>query len=78
VTSFVYPVRTTALTLVRLGPGTGYPVLGVIPPGVFLGVVCKADGTPVDGNPLWYKLAGVPGWIPARYASTLDGVPPFC
>ncbi|MGW2040400.1 SH3 domain-containing protein [Streptomyces virginiae] len=62
---------------VRSGPGTHYKQHGKIPTGTVVTLQCKVNGTKVDGNSLWYKLADGTGWIAARYALNLNKVP-FC
>ncbi|MFD9105514.1 SH3 domain-containing protein [Streptomyces virginiae] len=62
---------------VRSGPGTHYKQHGKIPTGTVVKLQCKVNGTKVDGNSLWYKLADGTGWIAARYALNLNKVP-FC
>lgn len=74
----VFHVRTLAGLNIRKGPGTGYAVIGSFPAGATVGVTCKVNGTIIDGNPRWYRLSAQPGWISARYAQNLDGIPPFC
>jgi hypothetical protein len=74
----VYDVRILAGLNIRQGPGTGWPVIGSLAAGTVTGVTCKVNGTVIDGNPRWYRLATRPGWISARYAQNLNGIPPFC
>lgn len=74
----VFHVRTLAGLNIRKGPGTGFAIIGSFPAGATVGVTCKVNGTIIDGNPRWYRLAAQPGWISARYAQNLDGIPPFC
>ncbi|MCJ0871207.1 hypothetical protein MTF69_17895 [Streptomyces sp. AP-93] len=43
--------------------------------GTQVQVQCKTNGTSVDGNTVWYKLADGRGWIAARYAANLNRIP---
>ncbi|MFI5861717.1 SH3 domain-containing protein [Streptomyces sp. NPDC051546] len=60
---------------VRTGPGTQYKKAGVVKYGTEVQVMCKTNGTEVDGNAIWYKLADGRGWIAARYAANLNRIP---
>lgn len=60
---------------VRTGPGTHYGKTGAIKYGTEVQVMCKTNGTSVDGNAIWYKLADGRGWISARYAANLNRIP---
>lgn len=60
---------------IRTGPGTQYAKTGVFKYGAEVQVQCKTNGTEVDGNSLWYKLADGRGWIAARYAANLNRIP---
>lgn len=52
---------------VRYGPGTNHWATGTVSNGMHVWVTCKADGTRVDGNYRWYKLADGQGWVSAHY-----------
>lgn len=60
---------------IRTGPGTQYKKTGVVKYGATVQVQCKTNGTDVEGNSLWYKLADGRGWIAARYAANLNRIP---
>ncbi|CAM5564538.1 hypothetical protein SAVIM338S_04706 [Streptomyces avidinii] len=60
---------------IRTGPGTQYKKTGVFKHGAEVQVQCKANGTDVEGNSLWYKLTDGRGWIAARYAANLNRIP---
>ncbi|MGC5346360.1 SH3 domain-containing protein [Streptomyces sp. DT24] len=59
-------------------PTTSSPVIGTIPPGTIITLVCKVRSERVDGNDIWYKLGGSrTGWVTARYVENLSPVP-YC
>ncbi|WUH78856.1 SH3 domain-containing protein [Streptomyces sp. NBC_00435] len=60
---------------IRTGPGTQYGKAGTIKHGTEVQVMCKTNGTEIEGNSLWYKLADGHGWIAARYAENLNRIP---
>ncbi|WP_424217406.1 SH3 domain-containing protein (plasmid) [Streptomyces sp. BI20] len=41
-----------------------------------IGLECQVRGGWVDGNPIWYKVHGVKGWVAARYVHNLQPVRP--
>jgi Bacterial SH3 domain len=62
---------------IRRHPTTKADVIGTLQPGAIIKIACKVAAERVDGNPIWYKLAGRPGWVSARYVRNL-GYVPYC
>ncbi|MFI9808796.1 SH3 domain-containing protein [Streptomyces sp. NPDC052301] len=52
---------------VRSGPGTGYRVVGHRSRNRHVTLICKAYGSSVYGNRLWYRLPWHRGYVSARY-----------
>lgn len=56
-----YPVAPGVRVNVRSGPGTGYPVVKVLPVGVSVPVNCQCPGTTVSGpygtTNIWDNIA---------------------
>ncbi|MEV6103137.1 hypothetical protein AB0M28_00265 [Streptomyces sp. NPDC051940] len=50
------------------------PAIDVLARGEIAGIECKVEGRDVRGNGIWFKLAGHPGFVPARYVRNVDGV----
>ncbi|MFI5758489.1 SH3 domain-containing protein [Streptomyces sp. NPDC051569] len=67
------------LTLnIREEPTSNSRLLGGFRPGEIISLFCKVRGQDVDGNDLWYLLAGPrPGYVAARYVENLSYVP-YC
>lgn len=63
--------RTTAAVNLRSGPGTGHPVLGVVPAGTWVGV----SGTVQNGFRA-VSAGGQAGWIHDQYLSWPTDAPP--
>jgi uncharacterized protein YgiM (DUF1202 family) len=60
---------------VRYGPGTGYRVVGHRHTGRMIRVTCKAYGSRVYGNHVWYRLSHHRGYVSAHYVRTGRAVP---
>ncbi len=43
---------------VRAAPSTNAPVLGAFNGGEYVKVLAEETGSPIDGNPLWYRIDG--------------------
>jgi surface antigen len=53
-----HPYRTTDFVRQRSGPGTGYRVLGVLPPGKRIMIVCQVRSSSViRGTGIWDRLS---------------------
>ncbi|WHM37337.1 peptidase [Streptomyces sp. BPTC-684] len=56
-----YPVAPGVRVNVRSGPGTGYPVVKVLPAGVSVPINCQCPGTTVSGpygtTNIWDNIA---------------------
>ncbi|WP_369377274.1 peptidase [Streptomyces sp. cg36] len=56
-----YPVAPGTRVNVRSGPGTGYPVVKVLPVGVSVPINCQCPGTTVSGpygtTDIWDNIA---------------------
>ncbi|MQY15028.1 hypothetical protein SRB5_52050 [Streptomyces sp. RB5] len=50
------------------------PAINVLARGEQAGIKCKVAGRDVYGNGIWFKLAGNPGFVPARYVKNVDPV----
>ncbi|MFJ5549197.1 SH3 domain-containing protein [Streptomyces sp. NPDC093225] len=60
---------------VRSKPFVRAPVVGSVRSGSRIELVCKNYGDEVDGNDLWYRLAGSTSrWVSARYVQNLAPV----
>lgn len=69
-------VTTHRLRLnVRSGPGTGYRVVGHRRAHRLVALSCKAYGSSVYGNRLWYRLPHHRGYVSAHYVRTGRAVP---
>ncbi|GLW19134.1 SH3 domain-containing protein [Streptomyces kronopolitis] len=60
---------------VRSGPGTGYRVVGTVRNGSVRGLVCKTDGSRVQGTTRWYKLRHHRGYVSAHYVRAFRALP---
>lgn len=62
---------------VRRDRTTTAATVGTLNAGQTVALACKAQGEPVDGNTVWYRLGQDPqGWATARYIKNLGPVPP--
>ncbi|WP_053694373.1 SH3 domain-containing protein [Streptomyces sp. WM6372] len=52
---------------VRARPTTSAKVLGSLDPFEKVQLSCQAKGSSVEGNNIWYRLHGEPGWVSARF-----------
>ncbi|WP_327280464.1 SH3 domain-containing protein [Streptomyces sp. NBC_01205] len=52
---------------VRARPTTTAKVLGTLDPAEEVELSCQAKGAWVEGNNIWYRLHGEPGWVSARF-----------
>ncbi|MFD5507250.1 SH3 domain-containing protein [Streptomyces sp. NPDC127051] len=52
---------------VRARPTTSAKVLGSLDPFEKVQLSCQAKGHSVEGNNIWYRLHGEPGWVSARF-----------
>ncbi|MFI6144654.1 SH3 domain-containing protein [Streptomyces sp. NPDC051109] len=52
---------------VRARPTTSAKVLGSLDPFEKVQLSCQAKGSSVEGNNIWYRLHGAPGWVSARF-----------
>ncbi|MEU9804268.1 SH3 domain-containing protein [Streptomyces sp. NPDC051000] len=59
---------------VRSKPTTYSKVVKTLAPRQRIGLVCQKRGKWVDGNPVWYRVHGVNGWVAARYVHNLQPV----
>ncbi|MEU7578491.1 SH3 domain-containing protein [Streptomyces sp. NPDC041068] len=55
---------------VRDQPNTSSAIVAKLPYGSQDRVECATWGTSVHGNPYWYWLGGVRGWVSAAYVDT--------
>ncbi|MEU9483424.1 SH3 domain-containing protein [Streptomyces decoyicus] len=60
---------------VRSGPGTAYRVVGTVRDGSRRALVCKTNGSTVQGNARWYKLSHHRGYVSAHYVHAFRAVP---
>lgn len=60
---------------IRERPATAAKYLGALKPGSVIELSCKVHGQTVQGNDIWYLLAGKPGYVSARYVKNLSPVP---
>lgn len=63
---------------VRDRPDTGAAVVARLAPGSQDRVECATHGAAVFGNPYWYWLTGVRGWVSAAYVDTGGRSVPSC
>ncbi|MEV7195072.1 SH3 domain-containing protein [Streptomyces sp. NPDC093510] len=63
---------------VRDEPSTRGTILAKLPPGSEDRVKCSVRGTTVHGDPHWYWLEGVRGWVSAVYVDTDGRHVPSC
>ncbi|MFF3642835.1 SH3 domain-containing protein [Streptomyces sp. NPDC002564] len=63
---------------VRDAPSTGAAIVAKLPYGSKDRIECAAHGSPVFGNPSWYWLVGVRGWVSAVYVDTGGRHVPGC
>ncbi|MFF4101878.1 SH3 domain-containing protein [Streptomyces sp. NPDC001903] len=52
---------------VRARATTSATVLGSLDPFEKVQLSCQAKGSTVEGNNIWYRLHGEPGWVSARF-----------
>ncbi|MBB5933237.1 SH3 domain-containing protein [Streptomyces zagrosensis] len=65
--------------LIRSGPSQRHRVVGALPYGTIVHIVCKANGQNIDGNPRWYLLSsGKWAWGAARYIANIGRAPHWC
>jgi uncharacterized protein YraI len=66
-----YPYQTTASPVLneRTGPGTSYPVAGLLPNGALAWVVCQKAGSKVGTTSVWDKLQDS-RWASDYYVAT--------
>ncbi|WP_405407559.1 SH3 domain-containing protein [Streptomyces decoyicus] len=60
---------------VRSGPVTAYRVVGTVRDGSVRALVCKTNGSTVQGNERWYKLSHHRGYVSAHYVHAFRAVP---
>ncbi|MFE2475119.1 SH3 domain-containing protein [Streptomyces sp. NPDC059389] len=64
----VQGVVVSRVTLhVRARATTSAAVLGSLDPFEKVQLSCQAKGSTVEGNNIWYRLHGEPGWVSARF-----------
>ncbi|MYV91049.1 SH3 domain-containing protein [Streptomyces sp. SID1034] len=65
---------------VRSGAGTTYRTTGTLRSGRQVSLVCKRNGSSVQGNRVWYRLAGHHGrYVSAHYVRVAAGsTVPWC
>ncbi|MEV8533669.1 SH3 domain-containing protein [Streptomyces sp. NPDC051211] len=61
---------------VRIRPTVTSPVIKTLSPHQRILLTCRTHGNWVDGNPVWYRLHGINGWVSARYVHNLQPVRP--
>ncbi|MFD5884866.1 SH3 domain-containing protein [Streptomyces sp. NPDC060334] len=61
---------------VRSKPTIHSKVVKTLAPRRRIGLVCEKRGKWVDGNPIWYRVHGVNGWVAARYVHNLQPIKP--
>ncbi|MFD4999399.1 SH3 domain-containing protein [Streptomyces buecherae] len=65
--------------LIRSGPSQKHKVVGALPYGTVVNIVCKVNGQNIDGNPRWYLLSnGKWAWGAARYIVNIGAAPHWC
>ncbi|MFE6777869.1 SH3 domain-containing protein [Streptomyces sp. NPDC057702] len=65
--------------LIRSGPSQKHKVVGALPYGTIVNIVCKVNGQNIDGNPRWYLLDnGKWAWGAARYIANIGRAPHWC
>nr|WSW41705.1 SH3 domain-containing protein [Streptomyces sp. NBC_01001] len=52
---------------VRNRPTPSAKVIGTLGPNEKVELSCQAKGSWVEGNNIWYRLHGEPGWVSARF-----------
>ncbi|MFD9377549.1 SH3 domain-containing protein [Streptomyces sp. NPDC059999] len=76
------PVYTFGVVVSRWGvnvrskPTVYSKVVKTLAPRQRIGLVCEKRGKWVDGNPIWYRVHGVNGWVAARYVHNLQPIKP--
>ncbi|MCZ7413485.1 MULTISPECIES: SH3 domain-containing protein [unclassified Streptomyces] len=60
---------------IRKKPTTHSKIVGGLPYGAKVKIICKVNGQTIKGNPRWYKLAHHKGWVTARYVKNLNYIP---
>ncbi|MFJ3172096.1 SH3 domain-containing protein [Streptomyces roseus] len=66
--SYVEGIVVSRVTLhVRARATTSSQVLGSLEPSEKVRLSCQAKGSSVEGNNIWYRLHGEPGWVSARF-----------
>ncbi|MEU8776997.1 SH3 domain-containing protein [Streptomyces sp. NPDC048606] len=69
-------VTSNAPLHVRQKPTVYSKVVKTLRPHQRVRLNCQKRGGWVDGNPVWYRLQGVNGWVSARYVHNLQSVRP--
>ncbi|QDP97273.1 hypothetical protein FOE78_16275 [Microlunatus elymi] len=60
-------------------PSTSAPISGNgYKKGTVLKLDCNLNGTKVDGNDVWYRVAGKHSWVAARYVQNIGHAPIAC
>lgn len=63
----------------RSGPSRHAPIGGAgYAKGSTIAIDCGMDGSTVDGNQVWYKVAGQRTWVSARYVEVVGDPVPAC
>ncbi|MGI5448057.1 SH3 domain-containing protein [Streptomyces sp. CA-243310] len=76
------PVYTYGVVVSRWGvnvrskPTIYSKVVKTLAPHQRIGLVCEKRGKWVEGNPIWYRVHGVNGWVAARYVHNLQPIKP--
>ncbi|MER5810387.1 SH3 domain-containing protein [Streptomyces sp. NPDC002033] len=60
---------------VRAHANTGAKVVGTLDPWQKVKLACQTESVWVEGNDIWYRLHGRPGWVSARYVHNYTIVP---
>ncbi|MGO4455909.1 SH3 domain-containing protein [Streptomyces sp. M-16] len=68
-------VVSTSGLKVRAHASTHSRVVGVLDPWQKVRLSCQAEGAWVEGNDIWYRLHGRPGWVSAGYVHNYTRVP---
>jgi len=71
VTRCLYPYQVTRVAGAnqRIGPGSGYPVSGVLASGALAWLFCQEGGTAVGGTRIWDQI-GPRHWVSDRWVAT--------
>ncbi|MFD3545527.1 SH3 domain-containing protein [Streptomyces sp. NPDC058655] len=60
---------------VRANATTASRVVGTLAPRQKVRLACQVQANWVEGNNVWYRLHGRPGWVSARYVHNYTNVP---